>query len=99
MEFLSSNVKLLCLHCHLFWWHKNPIEAHEWLTAVLPADRLKKLKLTSCSYLGPFDPKLAILGLEDELKKLNTLKSLKVSSRPKPVEEPTEAELLEWDAE
>jgi hypothetical protein len=67
MEFLSDNVKLLCMPCHLYWWHRNPIEAHEWLQTAIPVDRQKKLKLAAQTYLGPFDPKLAILGLEQEL--------------------------------
>ncbi len=24
------NLKLLCYHCHIFWWHKDPIEARRW---------------------------------------------------------------------
>ena len=67
MEFLSENVKLLCPYHHLFWWHRNPIEAHEWLQTAIPVDRQKKLKLASQTYLGPFDTKLSILGLEHEL--------------------------------
>jgi len=63
MEYLLDNVKLLCLSCHLFWWHKNPIEAHEWLKETLPKARLDKLKLSSNTYLGSFDPKLVILEL------------------------------------
>lgn len=72
MEFLSDNVKLLCHACHLYWWHRNPIEAHEWLQTVLSPDRLKRLKLASQTYLGPFDPKLSILGLEHELASYET---------------------------
>ena len=72
MEFLSINVKLLCQHHHIFWWHRNPIEAHEWLQTAIPVDRQKRLKLASQTYLGPFDPKLEILGLEKELEKLKT---------------------------
>lgn len=67
MEFLSDNVKLLCMPCHLYWWHRNPIEAHEWLQVTIPVSRQKKLKLASLTYLGPFDAKLSILGLEYEL--------------------------------
>lgn len=70
MEFLSKNVKILCVGCHLYWWHKNPIEAHEWLQEKLPKERLAWLKTASNTYLGKFDPKLAIIELESELKKL-----------------------------
>ena len=24
------NLKLLCYHCHLHWWHKSPTESGEW---------------------------------------------------------------------
>jgi 5-methylcytosine-specific restriction endonuclease McrA len=30
-EFCSWNLKSLCMHCHLQWWHKNPLMATEWL--------------------------------------------------------------------
>ena len=25
-----NNLKVLCYHCHINWWHKNPIEAAKW---------------------------------------------------------------------
>lgn len=25
-----NNLKVLCYHCHINWWHKNPIEAGQW---------------------------------------------------------------------
>ena len=25
-----QNIKTLCYHCHINWWHKNPVEAGEW---------------------------------------------------------------------
>ena len=30
-EFCSWNLKTLCMHCHLQWWHKNPLMASKWL--------------------------------------------------------------------
>ena len=30
------NLKLLCFHCHINWWHKNPIEAYEWFKGKFP---------------------------------------------------------------
>lgn len=30
-EYSSWNLKTLCMHCHLHWWHKNPIAASLWL--------------------------------------------------------------------
>ncbi len=37
------NMKVLCYHCHLNWWHKNPIEAGRWFASKFP-ERLKQLE-------------------------------------------------------
>lgn len=42
-----DNLKLLCVGCHLYWWHKNPIEAHEWLVKTVDEKRLQRLKFMS----------------------------------------------------
>ena len=47
MQFNTNNVKALCLGCHLYWWHKHPIEAREWAEKALGEDRLDKLKKQS----------------------------------------------------
>jgi len=44
MQFDVENVKALCLGCHLYWWHKHPIEAKEWAEKALGKGRLNKLK-------------------------------------------------------
>lgn len=44
MEWDIENLKPLCFRCHLEFWHKNPIEAHEWLKTVISAKRLASLK-------------------------------------------------------
>lgn len=44
MQFNTDNVKALCVGCHLYWWHKHPIEAREWAEEALGIDRLDKLK-------------------------------------------------------
>ena len=44
MQFDPLNVKALCLGCHLYWWHKHPIEAKEWAQKTLGGRRLNKLK-------------------------------------------------------
>jgi len=31
------NLKLLCFHHHINWWHKDPIEAGEWFKKAFPA--------------------------------------------------------------
>lgn len=32
----EQNIKVLCYHCHLNWWHKNPLEATEWFKTRFP---------------------------------------------------------------
>ncbi len=44
MQFNPDNVKALCLGCHLYWWHKHPIEAKEWAEKALGKGRLNRLK-------------------------------------------------------
>lgn len=29
-------MKVLCYHCHLHWWHKNPVEAGLWFQKTYP---------------------------------------------------------------
>lgn len=38
-----QNIKTLCYHCHLNWWHKNPVEAGHWFTFQFP-DRWEYLQ-------------------------------------------------------
>jgi len=65
MEFEPDNVKLLCMPCHLYWWHKNPLEAAVWLEQTIERKRLNRLKLMAATSGGPrLDPKLLILNLE-----------------------------------
>ena len=44
MQFDVNNVKALCVGCHLYWWHKHPIDAKEWAVKALGRARLNKLK-------------------------------------------------------
>lgn len=30
------NMKILCYHCHINWWHKNPREASAWFQEKFP---------------------------------------------------------------
>lgn len=71
LEFDPDNIKALCFSCHLGWWHKNPIEAHEWLNLILPKERLARLKLRSqTTGDGSRDFKVLKLVLENEIKQL-----------------------------
>jgi 5-methylcytosine-specific restriction endonuclease McrA len=44
MQFNLENVKALCIGCHLYWWHKHPIEAREWAEKTLGKALLTRLK-------------------------------------------------------
>jgi len=70
MRWEINNVKTLCYSCHIHFWHKNPIEAHEWLETAIPKERLDKLKLQAM-YVdkSPIDYKLIKIYLKNELKK------------------------------
>jgi hypothetical protein len=37
------NMKVLCYHCHINWWHKNPMRASEWFQMTFP-DRWEYLQ-------------------------------------------------------
>lgn len=50
LQFEPLNMKALCYHCHLNWWHKHPIEAGRWFTDTFPErweylDNLHKQRL------------------------------------------------------
>lgn len=44
MAWEMDNIKTLCNGCHIFWWHKHPIEAADWFKEKYP-DRAEKLRL------------------------------------------------------
>lgn len=43
VRYILDNLKLLCYHCHINWWHKNPCESGEWFRETFP-ERWKKLE-------------------------------------------------------
>lgn len=61
------NLKMLCVGCHLYWWHKNPMEAWEWLNEVMSKERIQKLKVMSQSYGKIPDLQLLKIALQKEL--------------------------------
>lgn len=71
LEFDDENIIPLCYACHLHFWHKNPIEAHEWLQTVIDKKRLDRLRLRSqTSGDGTRNYKLLKIYLESKIKKL-----------------------------
>lgn len=69
MEYDLDNVKTLCYRCHLHFWHKNPMEAKEWLVKTLPKSRLDRLLLMSQQSGVKLDYNLTKIYLEQQLKK------------------------------
>ena len=43
LKFDLQNLKLLCYHCHINWWHHEPTEAGLWFKKEFP-DRYKYLE-------------------------------------------------------
>ena len=46
------NIKAMCTHCHMFWWHKDPLAAQPWFKSKFPdrweylqAQRIQNLSL------------------------------------------------------
>ena len=74
MQFDTDNVKALCLGCHLYWWHKNPIEAKEWAEKALGEERLDRLKKKANSInKNKLDYNLLKDELETKIKDFNSL--------------------------
>jgi len=71
MEYMAKNLKFLCLSCHLYWWHRSPIEAWEWLSATLDKGRLQELKRAANTVdKSPFDYARHKEALEAEISRL-----------------------------
>lgn len=65
------NIITMCFHCHINWWHKNPVEAGDWFKETFP-DTWKHLEEKRNIYMNrPIkDFQLAELyeGLSKELR-------------------------------
>lgn len=71
LEYDTDNAIILCVGCHLYWWHKEPREAIKWLEQTLPKAQLDRLDLRKLSTgKGMYDYKLIKVFLEQELKEL-----------------------------
>ncbi len=42
LRYVLENLKCLCYHCHMNWWHKNPMEAAKWFEKTFP-ERWEKI--------------------------------------------------------
>ena len=71
MQFLPENVKAICTGCHLYWWHKHPIEAKEWAEKTLGKRRLNKLKkISNTIKYGSYNYKEIKEELESKIKEI-----------------------------
>ena len=41
------NVMTMCHRCHFFWWHKNPLDAWEWLRETMGDGLVVSLRLAA----------------------------------------------------
>src|SRR5437588_10989177 len=59
LRFDIDNLKILCAGCHLFWWHKNPVLAGEWVKTAIGKVRYDRLlKRVMFADRSPMDLKL-----------------------------------------
>lgn len=71
LEFDVDNIKFLCWRDH-WWWHKNPLEAAEWIKTIMPKERLDRLRLRSqTSGDGMRNYKMLKMYLKQELGRYN----------------------------
>ena len=66
LRFELLNTVLMCVGCHLYWWHRNPLEAHEWLDQRFPGRR-EQLRIMAAT-APKLDLKELIAGLRLEVK-------------------------------
>ena len=67
LEFDLDNALSMCQKCHIYWWHKEPYEAIEWLEKEFPdqAKRLREKVLNEISL-----PKPDLEGLLEKYEKM-----------------------------
>lgn len=61
-----NNMKVLCFHCHINWWHKNPMESAKWFESTFP-DRWQYLQEMRGTY------KFTLTELEDMVKRFKEI--------------------------
>jgi len=66
------NAIILCFHCHINWWHKNPVEAGDWFRKAF-SERYKYLRHLLPSHLLPDAIKFTDLELEKKITGLEDL--------------------------
>ena len=69
IRFELLNVITLCEACHIFWWHRETLEAAEWLEQKYPG-RIELLRMMAAT-AGRIDMKLLRIGLQIEVNNLS----------------------------
>jgi 5-methylcytosine-specific restriction endonuclease McrA len=64
----ENNIKCLCFHCHMNWWHKNPTESGDWFKQKFPT-RWKYLEKEKSKGLKKWTIE-ELLEIEDRYKNL-----------------------------
>jgi len=52
LQFDPMNMKVMCYHDHINWWHKHPVEAGKWYTDTFP-ERWEYLQALHIQRLKP----------------------------------------------
>jgi 5-methylcytosine-specific restriction endonuclease McrA len=70
LRFDIDNLKLLCMPCHIFWWHRDIQAAADWIRTAIPQERYDRL-LKRVMYVdrSPLDLKLIELELKELLRR------------------------------
>lgn len=68
LRYDKENIKILCFHHHINFWHKNPIEAGDWFKKKFP----KRWKYLQKEILKP-SRSVKTWELENKLKELTSV--------------------------
>lgn len=72
LQFDPMNMKVLCYHDHINWWHKHPIEAGKWYTDTFP-ERWEYLSKLHIQRLKPYNEAELLEKIAEYSKLLLTL--------------------------
>lgn len=69
LRYCKNNILLLCFHCHIICWHRNPLAASKWLTEYKGKDYYDHLR-TLERILPKTDLKMLEIAFKKELASL-----------------------------
>jgi len=67
----ETNAVTLCVRCHLFWAHKEPVEFTEWVKKLLGEKKYENLKIRARTIVKGQDLKAIEIYLKEKLKENN----------------------------